>query len=193
MRLPLHLRHLVSAGGDELQGVKKGIVEVADAIVVNKSDGALVPAARMAEAEYRRALQLVRPKHSAWLPRVVRCSALAASATAAASDAASLDVGGAAGIADVWAVCEAFRSALGGAAGLAARRSAQGEAWMWAGFNADLAAAARACPAVQRRAGELVELLGDGHATPRAATRALLRAFGVACAEAVASASESEH
>jgi putative protein kinase ArgK-like GTPase of G3E family len=51
------------AGGDELQGVKKGIVEVADAVVVNKCDGQMDGPARHAAAEYRRALSLVRPKH----------------------------------------------------------------------------------------------------------------------------------
>lgn len=179
------------AGGDELQGVKKGIVEVADAVVVNKSDGALVPAARNAEAEYRRALQLVRPKHgAAWLPRVVRCSALAAADHGAAgSNASSVgDTGGASSVADVWAVCEAFRDAVGGAEGLTARRRVQGEAWMWSGFSADIVALARGCPAVQSSAGELAGLLGAGHVSPRAATRALLRVFGTACAEAVVAA-----
>ena len=174
------------AGGDELQGVKKGIVEVADAVLVNKSDGALVPAARNAEAEYRRALQLVRPKHgAAWLPRVVRCSALAAADLGAAGSRESVsDTGGASSVADVWAVCEAFKGALGGEEGLAARRRVQGEAWMWSGFSADIVALARGCPAVQSSAGELAGLLGAGHVSPRAATRTLLRVFGAACAEA---------
>lgn len=180
------------AGGDELQGVKKGIMEVADAVVVNKSDGALIPAARNAEAEYRRALQLVRPKHEGWLPRVMRCSALAGGSEQGldrvANEAASpRDVGDTPAVADVWALCDAFRTAMGGSAGLVVRRRAQGEAWMWSGFARDLYALARASPAVQSRAQELAALLGEGHIAPRAATRALLRTFGRACSDAAAS------
>jgi len=61
---PLPAPSSLPAGGDELQGVKKGIVEVADAILVNKCDGAMETPARHAAAEYRRALGLVRPKHT---------------------------------------------------------------------------------------------------------------------------------
>lgn len=64
------------AGGDELQGVKKGIMEVADIVVVNKADGDLLPAARHSAADIRRALQLVRPKYMWWQPKVRRVSAI---------------------------------------------------------------------------------------------------------------------
>lgn len=60
------------AGGDELQGVKKGIMEVADMVVVNKADGELMVSARHSAADFRRALQLVRPKYEWWTPKVRR-------------------------------------------------------------------------------------------------------------------------
>ena len=67
---------LSPAGGDELQGIKRGIVELADVVVVNKADGALLPSAKQQQAEYRMALQLVRPKYSRWKVPVLRVSAL---------------------------------------------------------------------------------------------------------------------
>mgnify|MGYP002480279848 CR=1 FL=1 len=63
------------AGGDELQGIKRGIVELADIIIVNKADGELVNAARQAQMELLSAIKFVRPKHPAWRPRVLSCSA----------------------------------------------------------------------------------------------------------------------
>ncbi|CAM9293189.1 unnamed protein product [Ectocarpus sp. 13 AM-2016] len=67
---------LPPAGGDDLQGSKKGIVEVADAIVVNKSDGDLEKAARATASDYSAALGYARRKLSCWAPPVLRCSAL---------------------------------------------------------------------------------------------------------------------
>ncbi len=58
------------AGGDELQGSKKGIMEIADIVVVNKADGTLKSAAKHTAVDYMRALQLVRPKDPHWKPMV---------------------------------------------------------------------------------------------------------------------------
>ena len=60
---------LAPGGGDELQGIKRGIVELADLVVINKADGELLAAALRAQADYRAALQLLRPRPSAWTPR----------------------------------------------------------------------------------------------------------------------------
>lgn len=62
--------------GDELQGIKKGIVEIADLVVVNKADGDLVPKARFTQYEYMTALKFVRQKTEKWKPKVLTCSAL---------------------------------------------------------------------------------------------------------------------
>ena len=111
-------------GGDELQGVKKGIVEVADLVVVNKADGDLHNAALRTKAEYRLALQLCRPKTPGWKTPVLAVSAIAAASalTAAdsmgsttATDSAPFDTpyrakrpkgGGRGGIDDLWAAVE---------------------------------------------------------------------------------------
>jgi len=67
---------LAPAAGDELQGVKRGIVELADVIVVNKSDGELVTAATRTTADYRNAAHFLRPRHAGWTPRVLQVSAV---------------------------------------------------------------------------------------------------------------------
>lgn len=59
------------AGGDELQGIKRGIVEISDLVIVNKADGEFLPAARRIQAEYSSALRLIRPKSKFWRPKVV--------------------------------------------------------------------------------------------------------------------------
>lgn len=68
----------LAGAGDELQGIKRGIIEMADAIVINKADGDNVKAAQMAKVEFNRALHLYPQKASGWTPKVLLCSALAA-------------------------------------------------------------------------------------------------------------------
>jgi len=65
----------ISGAGDELQGIKRGIMEMADAIVINKADGDNVAKAKLAKAEFNRALHLFPAKHSGWIPTVTTCSA----------------------------------------------------------------------------------------------------------------------
>lgn len=63
------------AGGDELQGIKKGIMEMVDLIVVNKADGPLLEVAKRASADYKTAVHLSQPKSAHWAPKVTTCSA----------------------------------------------------------------------------------------------------------------------
>ncbi len=67
---------LLPGAGDELQGIKRGIVEMADLIAVNKADGDKIKLAKQAKSEYRNALHLYPPKASGWTPKVLTCSAL---------------------------------------------------------------------------------------------------------------------
>ncbi|HUS86082.1 MAG TPA: methylmalonyl Co-A mutase-associated GTPase MeaB [Bacteroidales bacterium] len=67
---------MLAGAGDELQGIKRGIMEMADAIVITKADGSNIDRAEMARVEYRNALQLFPPHKSGWHPRVMTCSAL---------------------------------------------------------------------------------------------------------------------
>jgi LAO/AO transport system kinase len=66
----------LSGAGDELQGIKRGIVEMADAVVINKADGENLKKAEVAAKEFKRALQLYPPKENGWKPKVLTCSAL---------------------------------------------------------------------------------------------------------------------
>ncbi|MFM8305353.1 MAG: methylmalonyl Co-A mutase-associated GTPase MeaB [Actinomycetota bacterium] len=103
---------IAPAGGDELQGIKRGIVELADVVVVNKADGALEPVATATASDYAAALHLVRPRSAEWAPRVVLCSALEHR-----------------GIDGLWSGIGEFRAALAGAP-MADRRAQQARAWM---------------------------------------------------------------
>ncbi|WP_373059788.1 methylmalonyl Co-A mutase-associated GTPase MeaB [Zunongwangia sp. H14] len=82
----------LAGAGDELQGIKRGIIEMADAIVINKADGENQKAAREARLDFKRALQLYPPKESGWKPKVALCSALYSS-----------------GIAEAWQMVEEFQ------------------------------------------------------------------------------------
>src|SRR5690606_32738322 len=66
----------ISGAGDELQGIKRGIMEMADAVVINKADGDNIKKAKLAKVEFNRALHLFPPKKSGWMPKVTTCSAL---------------------------------------------------------------------------------------------------------------------
>jgi LAO/AO transport system kinase len=101
------------AGGDELQGIKRGIMELADVIAVNKADGDLTDAAQRSAADLRHAVHLLRPKRPAWEVVVLTCSALTG-----------------AGIPELWTAIEAAHDRLGGV-GLATLRAGQNVAWMW--------------------------------------------------------------
>ena len=104
---------LPPAGGDELQGIKKGIVELADLVVINKADGDLSAAAGRTASDYSAALHMLRPASSAWHPPVLTISAFERR-----------------GIDGVWTAIEAHRAAIG-PAGIAVRRAAQAKATLW--------------------------------------------------------------
>jgi len=149
---------LAPAGGDDLQGIKKGIIELADLLVVTKADGDLVPIAERARADYASALGLLATG-SGWQPRALSCS----SATGE-------------GIAQVWDAVQAHRAALG-EAGLAAKRAAQARRWMWREVEDGLIDALKADPEVAARLGPLERAVAAGRATPGEAAAILLRAF----------------
>ncbi|GBG31223.1 Methylmalonic aciduria type A-like, mitochondrial [Hondaea fermentalgiana] len=148
------------AGGDELQGVKKGIMEIADMVVVNKADGDLEKVARHAATDYMHALQLMRRKREAWRPRVKKCSALRNT-----------------GIEDVWQVVEKFRKTMTESGDLLLKRQQQNRSWMWNQFNEQLMFRAKHDPELHHLADDLAETLGQGYGTPRHAARTLVSEF----------------
>ncbi|WP_142849287.1 methylmalonyl Co-A mutase-associated GTPase MeaB [Telmatospirillum sp. J64-1] len=151
---------LVPGGGDELQGIKKGIVELADAIVVNKADGDLAAAAQRAQREYASALHLLRPASAAWTPPVLRCSAL------------SRD-----GLGEVWTMVEEYRRVMGESGEIDSRRAAQARAWMWNEVNETLLARLQSHPAVTGILRTLEDKVASGSCTPTVAAQTLLNAF----------------
>lgn len=157
----LFLLLLLPSGGDELQGIKKGIVEIADLVVVNKADGDMVAAARRAVAEYKSALRMLRPLTADWQVPVVEASALEAR-----------------GIERVWREIVRYRDLLG-EAGLADKRAEQARAWMWSEIDEELLATFKRAGGVAERLPELERQVMAGETTPHAAARALLARFGV--------------
>ena len=121
---------LAPTGGDELQGIKRGVMELADLVVVNKADGQLLEAAEQAAAEHRRGLHLQRRRWPSWSPEVLLCSA---------------ETG--VGVDEVWAAVERHRAALVASGHLGRLRAAQALDWLWSDVTDRLLAAARANPA----------------------------------------------
>jgi LAO/AO transport system kinase len=153
---------IAPGGGDELQGIKRGIMELADVVVVNKADGDLEPVARATAADYASALHLLRPKHPSWTARVVVCSALEGT-----------------GIDDVWAAVAEHHDALTAAGDLTARRADQARAWMWAELSEALLERLRRDPAAAAAAARLEPQVIAGTVPPPVAAAQVLRAFGV--------------
>jgi LAO/AO transport system kinase len=104
---------MLAGAGDELQGIKKGIMEMADAVVITKADGENVKKANEARAEYQHAFHLLRPDESGWVPKVLTCSALQAT-----------------GIQEVWELITLFRDKLTSNGTMERRRNQQIVAWM---------------------------------------------------------------
>ena len=150
---------LLPGGGDELQGIKRGVMELADALVVNKADGDTLPAAERTVGDYRAALQLIRP-HSSWTPRVLRASALEGDGMAEARD-----------------VIFEHRDLLLGSGELDSRRRDQARAWMWSLVEELLQAKFHSHPEVAAALPRLEAAVAALEKTPAAAARALLDSF----------------
>ena len=114
-------------GGDELQGVKRGIMELADLVVVTKADGDLLPAARRAEADHRHAVHFLRRRFEEWAPRVLAVSSVEGT-----------------GVAEVWTALGEHHDALDGSGALAALRASQAVTAFWREVERGLLARLRA-------------------------------------------------
>jgi LAO/AO transport system kinase len=150
---------LLPAGGDDLQGIKRGVIELADLIVVNKADGDLKATARRSAADYQHALRMLRSPTAGWTPEVTTCSALTGD-----------------GVAAIWDIVGRFLAAVGDK-GIARRRAEQARAWMWNEVGETLLAAVRKHPEVKRLVTGLEREVEAGKSTPAAAARRMLEAF----------------
>ncbi|MCS7017940.1 MAG: methylmalonyl Co-A mutase-associated GTPase MeaB [Cytophagales bacterium] len=104
---------MLAGAGDELQGIKKGIMEMADAVVINKADGDNVKRAQIAQAQYRSALHFFPPKPYGWQPQVLTCSALEGS-----------------GLAEIWQMLLRYQQQMQANGWWQRKRQQQQEAWL---------------------------------------------------------------
>ncbi|MCW5830242.1 MAG: methylmalonyl Co-A mutase-associated GTPase MeaB [Deltaproteobacteria bacterium] len=105
---------MIAGAGDELQGIKKGIIELADGLVVNKADGDNRERALKARAEYENALHLLQPSNDSWAPHVLAASAIEGT-----------------GIPEVWEMILQYRKLMTETGGLTTKRRQQALDWMW--------------------------------------------------------------
>ncbi len=151
---------LVPGAGDELQGIKKGVVEIADAILINKADGDNKIGAEKARTEYNRALHYLTPPTEGWRPRAYTGSAL---------DGTGID--------KIWSVIKSFRAQMKDSGAWQARREAQRQAWLHAVIADQLKQSFYEQPAVQDALPELETAVGQGTLAPTAAALKLLQIY----------------
>lgn len=149
----------LGGAGDELQGIKRGVMELADVVAVNKADGDRAPVAERAAAELRQALHYMRPPHPDWTVPVL---------TVSARDGTRLD--------ELWEALEAHRAVLERGGDLRRRRQEQQLRWMWSLVEESLLQSLRDNPAVASRLPELEAAVREGRLPPTRAAREILAA-----------------
>jgi LAO/AO transport system kinase len=153
---------MLPGAGDELQGIKKGVVELADMIAVNKADGDNVRRAKAAAGEYRAALHILTPRSPTWAPPVVTYSALAGD-----------------GIAQLWEQVLAHRQQLSASGEFAARRREQQVKWMWAMLEDRFHLRLKSDAKLKARLPAIEKAVADGKLSPSLAVDEIAAALGV--------------
>jgi LAO/AO transport system kinase len=153
---------MLPGAGDELQGLKKGIVELADMIAVNKADGDNVERARLAAAEYRGALNILTPQTATWSPPVVTYSALTGH-----------------GIPELWRQVLSHKEKMTASGELAARRREQQVKWMWSMLEERLTARLRGDPAVRAKLKSAEAAVAAGKLAPTLAVEEIAKLLGI--------------
>ena len=147
---------MLPGGGDELQGIKKGLVELADMIAINKADGDNLKRANVTAADYRGALHLLAPRSEHWHPPVVTYSALSGT-----------------GVAELWQQVINHRKAMTASGEFAQRRRYQQVKWMWSMLEQRIMARLRADAAIRGKVKRLENEVADGHIAPALAAEQL--------------------
>jgi LAO/AO transport system kinase len=153
---------MVAGAGDELQGLKKGIVELADMIAVNKADGDNIARVNLAAADYRAALNILAPRSPNWGPPVVIYSAL---------------TGG--GVAELWGKVIEHREKMTASGELAAQRREQQVKWMWTMLEERLTARLRGDASVRAKLRQAEAAVADGKLAPTLAVEQIAQLLGV--------------
>jgi LAO/AO transport system kinase len=151
---------LPPAAGDELQGLKRGIIELADMVLINKADGELLDHANRAAADYVNALRLIRPLVAGWETPVRAVSAL----TGVGVDA-------------VWDHVGRFRAVVESSGDWQRRRAEQARAALWTEIGDGLQLQFRAAPAIATRLADIEKEVMQGTRTPADGSRELLGLF----------------
>lgn len=152
----------IARTGDSLQGIKKGILELADVVAVNKADGDHERPAKAAARELAGALRMMTPTSESWRPPVLACSA---------------QTGG--GMADVWEKVTEHRTTLDEHGELAPKRATQQVEWMWAMVRDQLLDRLQSDPAVKAELPELEREVRGGDLTPTLAAQRILGHLGL--------------
>jgi LAO/AO transport system kinase len=140
---------MLPGGGDELQGIKKGLIELADMIAINKADGDNLKRATITAGDYRGALHILAPRSEHWHPPVLTYSALAGT-----------------GIAELWQKILDHRTAMQASGDFEARRRQQQVKWMWTMLEQRMMARLRADPAIRARVRQVEQEVADDRITP---------------------------
>ncbi|WP_296314859.1 methylmalonyl Co-A mutase-associated GTPase MeaB [Winogradskyella sp. UBA3174] len=147
----------LAGAGDELQGIKRGIIEMADAIVINKADGDNLKAAKIAKVDFNRALHLYPSKNSGWSPKVSLCSALKQE-----------------GISDVWEMIEDYITTTSETHYFETNRNNQNKFWLLQTIEDRLKSNFYTSSQIKSELQSQIELVEDGKTTPFAAAEYLL-------------------
>ncbi len=148
---------MLAGAGDELQGIKKGVLEMADTIVINKADGNNIKNAKKAKIEYENALHLLRPSSAVWSPPVLTCSALETT-----------------GIDTIWDTILSHRDKTTQAGELDLKRKSQALDWMWALVEEGLKERFKRNENVKEKLPKIIQAVEKGDTSPTAAANKLL-------------------
>ncbi len=153
---------MLPGAGDELQGIKKGVLEIADLIAVNKAEGDGLLRARAAASEYRAALNILAPRSKHWSPPVLTVSGLANE-----------------GLDDLWSQLGIFKERMLSTGEWEAKRAEQQLAWMWGLVNEKLQAALKANPQIRAALPDVEGAVKSGRLPATAAASQLASLFGI--------------
>jgi LAO/AO transport system kinase len=153
---------MLPGAGDELQGLKKGLVELADMIAINKADGDNLARAKVAAAEYRAALHILTPRLAEWQPPVITYSATTG-----------------AGLAELWGHVVEHEQRLRASGAFMARRREQQVKWMWALLEDRLRTRLTTDPALKAKLPKLERAVADGTLSPALAVDDIVATLGL--------------
>tara|TARA_B110000046_G_scaffold39217_1_gene43165 strand:+ start:604 stop:1584 length:981 start_codon:yes stop_codon:yes gene_type:complete len=151
---------LLPSGGDELQGIKRGIMELADLIVVNKSDGEQITLANQTMLDYRSAVHFLTSRFDGWQTPVMACSSVNNQ-----------------GVTEVWAEVDRFKATISEDGRLQQQRAQQAKAWMWSEMAESLVVDLKSDPSIKRMIPGLESAVLDGSLPATVAAQRMIDAY----------------